>query len=109
MNTKFKMTYHSGGEKTFGANYGSSDVYTLARKGYTEECSDMGRLLKQTSFTVPMENAVMAAIEAGKKPEEAALAWLKANPATVEPWLQGVTTFDGKEGLAALNASLGAK
>ena len=51
----------------------------------------------------------MASIEEGKKPEEAALAWLKANPATVEPWLQGVTTFDGKDGLPAVKASFGGK
>ena len=109
MNTKFKMTYLSGGVKTFGENYGSSDVFTVARKGYTAECTNLARLLKQASFAVPMENTVMAGIEAGKKPEEAALAWLKANPATVEPWLQGVTTFDGKDGLAAVKASLGGK
>jgi glycine betaine/proline transport system substrate-binding protein len=109
MNTKFKMTYLSGGEKTFGPNYGSSDVYTVARKGFTSECTNLARLLKQTAFTVPMENAIMASIEEGKKPEEAALAWLKANPATVEPWLQGVTTFDGKDGLPAVKASFGGK
>ena len=107
MNTKLKMTYLSGGEKTFGANYGASEVFTVARKGLTEECPNLARLLRQTTFTVAMENEVMAAIEAGKKPEEAASAWLKANPATVTPWLEGVTTFDGKDGAGAVKASLG--
>jgi glycine betaine/proline transport system substrate-binding protein len=107
MNTKYKMTYLSGGEKTFGANYGASEVFTVARKGFAEDCPNLARLLGQTAFTVPMENEVMAGIEAGKQPEQAALAWLKANPATVEPWLQGVTTFDGKDGLPAVKAALG--
>jgi glycine betaine/proline transport system substrate-binding protein len=107
MNTKYKMTYLSGGEKTFGANYGASEVFTVARKGFTEDCPNLARLLGQTVFTVAMENEVMAGIEAGKQPEQAALAWLKANPATVEPWLQGVTTFDGKDGLPAVKAALG--
>jgi glycine betaine/proline transport system substrate-binding protein len=107
MNTKYKMAYLSGGEKTFGANYGASDVFTVARKGFTDECQNLARLLNQATFTVPMENDIMAGIEAGKKPDDAALAWLKANPQTVEPWLQGVTTFDGKEGLSAVKAALG--
>jgi glycine betaine/proline transport system substrate-binding protein len=107
MNTKLKMTYLSGGEKTFGANYGASEVYTVARKGLTEECPNLARLLAQTSFTVNMENEIMASAEAGKKPEEAALAWLKANPTTIGPWLEGVTTFDGRNGASAVKAALG--
>ena len=107
MNTKLKMTYLSGGEKTFGANYGASEVYTVARKGLAEDCPNLSRLLRQTAFTVPMENEIMAAMEAGKKPEEAASAWLKSNPATIAPWIEGVTTFDGKDGAAAVKASLG--
>jgi glycine betaine/proline transport system substrate-binding protein len=107
MNTKYKMQYLSGGEKTFGANYGSSDVFTVARKGYTAECPNMARLLKQASFTIDMENELMAQAAGGKKPEDAAASWLKANPAVMEPWLQGVTTFDGKDGLPAVKKSLG--
>jgi glycine betaine/proline transport system substrate-binding protein len=107
MNTKLKLSYLSGGEKTFGANYGASEVYTVARKNLAEECPNLARLLSQTSFTVPMENEIMAAIEAGKKPEDAAAAWLKANPATITPWLAGVTTFDGKDGADAVKASMG--
>jgi glycine betaine/proline transport system substrate-binding protein len=107
MNTKYKMQYLSGGEKTFGANYGSSDVFTVARKGYTAECPNMARLLKQASFTIDMENELMAQAAGGKKPEDAAASWLKANPAVMEPWLQGVTTFDGKDGLQAVKKSLG--
>ena len=49
MNTKYKMTYLSGGEKTFGANYGASEVFTVARKGFTEDCPNLARLLGQTA------------------------------------------------------------
>jgi glycine betaine/proline transport system substrate-binding protein len=96
-----------GWEQTFGANYGASEVFTVARKGLAEDCPNLSRLLRQTAFTVPMENEIMASMEAGKKPEEAALAWLKANPATIAPWIEGVTTFDGKDGAGAVKASLG--
>ena len=41
------------------------------------------------------------------EPGKAVEAWLKANPAAFEPWLRGVTTFDGKSGLEAVRRSLG--
>ena len=37
----------------------------------------------------------------------AAAAWLKANPDVVAPWLEGVTTFDGGDGAAAVSGALG--
>jgi glycine betaine/proline transport system substrate-binding protein len=40
------------------------------------------------------------------EPEKAAVKWLKANPDAWSPWLEGVTTFDGKPGLAAVKAAL---
>ena len=108
MNTKFPLTYLSGAEEVFGPNYGASDVYTLARKGFAETCPNLALLLKQTSFTVAMENEVMGAIlDEGRDPKDAAAAWLKAHPGTVEPWLAGVTKLDGGDGLAAVKAALG--
>jgi glycine betaine/proline transport system substrate-binding protein len=43
----------------------------------------------------------------GQDASEAAEAWLKANPDTWAPWLDGVTTFDGKPAAPALKTSLG--
>ena len=42
-----------------------------------------------------------------KDPKDAAAAWLKAHPETIEPWLEGVTTSDGGDGLKAVQAALG--
>ena len=39
---------------------------------------------------------------------DAAAAWLKAHPETVDPWLVGVTTRDGGDAVAAVKAALGA-
>ncbi|SOS13607.1 hypothetical protein CFBP6109_00034 [Pseudomonas syringae pv. cerasicola] len=36
----------------------------------------------------------------------AAKAWIKANPAVLDTWLEGVKTIDGKDGLAAVKARL---
>jgi glycine betaine/proline transport system substrate-binding protein len=37
---------------------------------------------------------------------DAAKAWIKANPAVLEQWLEGVKTLDGQEALAAVKARL---
>ena len=46
-------------------------------------------------------------LDDGEDGAKAATEWLKANPAILDTWLAGVTTFDGKEGLPAVKASLG--
>jgi glycine betaine/proline transport system substrate-binding protein len=35
------------------------------------------------------------------------MAWLRANPDAVMPWLSGVTTKDGGDAMAAVKAALG--
>lgn len=97
MNSKIPMTYLSGGDDFFGPNYGGATVYTNVRKGYTTECANVGTLLKNTKFSLDMENAIMSAIlDKKQKPEVAAKAWIKANPSVWGAWLNGVKTFDGK-------------
>lgn len=97
MNSKIKMTYLSGGDDFFGPNYGGATVYTNVRKGYTTECANVGALLKNTKFSLPMENEIMSAIlDKKQKPDAAAKAWLKANASVWGAWLSGVKTFDGK-------------
>jgi glycine betaine/proline transport system substrate-binding protein len=108
MNANFDLVYLSGGDDWFGPDYGGATVLTNTRAGYVEECPNVGRLLTNLTFTLAMENEVMAAIlDDGKEPADAATAWLQANPATLEGWLDGVTTVDGEDGLAAVRAHLG--
>jgi glycine betaine/proline transport system substrate-binding protein len=38
---------------------------------------------------------------------DAAKDWLKANPAVIGPWLDGVTTKDGGDAMAAVTGALG--
>jgi glycine betaine/proline transport system substrate-binding protein len=54
-----------------------------------------------------MENEIMGAIlDDGQDPEEAAAAWIKANPAALDAWLAGVTTVDGGDAMAAAKAAM---
>jgi glycine betaine/proline transport system substrate-binding protein len=108
MNVKFAMAYLEGGDEVFGPNYGGATVYTNVRQGYLQECPNLGKLLQNLSFTLPMESSIMGGIlDEGKEPNDAASEWLKANPAALDPWLDGVTTFTGEPGLAAVKAHLG--
>lgn len=107
MNKNFALQYLTGGDDYFGPNFGGATVYTNVRAGYVAECPNVGKLLQNLAFTLDMEASVMEAIGNGDDRDKAATAYLKANPDVLAPWLAGVTTFDGKDGLAAVKASLG--
>ena len=109
MNTNFKLTYLTGGDEVFGPNLGGATIYTNVRKGYTEECPNVGVFLKNLEFSLPMENEIMGKIlNDGLEGEAAATAWLKANPAAIEPWLANVKTKDGSaDALPAVKKALG--
>ncbi|MEM8804199.1 MAG: glycine betaine ABC transporter substrate-binding protein, partial [Pseudomonadota bacterium] len=78
------------------------------RAGYASECANVGALLNNLEFTLAMENEIMAAIlDDGQDPGEAATAWLAANPGVLEGWLNGVTTKDGGDAMAAVKGALG--
>lgn len=105
MNANFDLEYLEGGEDFFG---GEGVVHTVTREGYVEECPNTGRLLEQMKFSLPMENEIMGKIlDDGMDAEEASLEWLQANPGVIDPWLEGVTTVEGEEGLAAVRSELG--
>ena len=105
MNMRFDLRYLSGGDATFGPNFGGAVVYTNTRAGYAAACPNMGRLLANLKFTPRGESELMSAILDGHKtPDAAAEAWLAANPNAVAGWLEGVTTFSGRPALAALAA-----
>jgi glycine betaine/proline transport system substrate-binding protein len=108
MNTNVDMTYLSGGDNWFGPNYGGATVYTNVRAGLLQECPNLGKLLRNLTFSLPMENEIMGAIlYGGADPNEAAAAWLTEHPEVVEGWLEGVTTFEGEPGLPAVKEHLG--
>jgi glycine betaine/proline transport system substrate-binding protein len=108
MNNNFDLVYLSGGDDYFGPDFGGATVYTNVRKGYTSECPNVGKLLNNLKFSLPMEGAIMGAIlDEGKEPNAAATTWLKANPGVLDGWLAGVQTMDGGDGLAAVKAHLG--
>ncbi len=103
MNMRFDLKYLSGGDSVFGPDYGGASVYTNTRAGYSLQCPNVGRLLRNLHFTTKGESQVMASIlDQHQPPQVAAAAWLKANPAQLGAWLEGVYTLDGRPALEAL-------
>jgi len=108
MNANFDLTYLEGGDDWFGPNLGGATVFTNTSAGYADACPNVGKLLGNLEFSLAMENEIMGAIlDEGKDPEDAASAWLKANPGAVDAWLASVTTNDGGDGMAAVKGALG--
>ncbi|WP_375554033.1 choline ABC transporter substrate-binding protein [Roseovarius mucosus] len=108
MNANHDLTYLTGGDDWFGPDLGGATIYTNTRAGYVAECPNVGKLLENLEFSLTMENEIMGAIlNDGAKPEDAASNWLKANPDAIGPWLDGVTTKDGGDAMAAVKAALG--
>ncbi|EML1597509.1 choline ABC transporter substrate-binding protein [Burkholderia cenocepacia] len=107
MNTKFHLTYLSGGDAYFGPNYGGATVNTVARAGFAGQCTNLARLFRQMTFSVDVENRMIADMLDNKaSPALAAQHALKAEPALVAGWLDGVTTAAGAPGLPAVRAAL---
>jgi glycine betaine/proline transport system substrate-binding protein len=96
MNKRFGLRYLSGGDAIFGPHFGGATIYTNVRRGYLQECPNVGRFLKNLSFALPLENEIMDAIlNEHRQPDAAAAAWLAANPEATKPWFEGVLTADG--------------
>ncbi|MBP0482670.1 choline ABC transporter substrate-binding protein [Sagittula salina] len=107
MNANFEMSYLTGGDDFFGPNLGGATVYTNTSAGYAEECPNVGKFLNNLSFTLAMENEIMAKIlDDGDEPDAAATEWLTANAGVLDGWLDGVTTKDGGDAMAAVQSAL---
>src|SRR5580658_5897131 len=103
MNMRFDLRYLTGGDTVFGPNFGGAAVYTNTRAGYSAQCPNLGRLLRNLQFTTRGESEVMADIlDRHATPEAAARAWLRTHRDTVRQWLTGVTTLDGRPASTAI-------
>ena len=107
MNVRHKLAYLDGGDDYFGPHQGGATVYTVARKGYAQQCPNVARLLGNLVFSLDMENQLMDQVLNEKdNPRRAVRNWLKRNPERLDAWLKGVTTRTGAPGNAAVNAGL---
>jgi glycine betaine/proline transport system substrate-binding protein len=103
MNTHYNVRYLTGGDATFGPDFGAAVVNTIVRRGYLEECPNIARLLANLEFDVELENVWMDRILSDKvSAADLAHEWVAGNPPQLAGWLEGVQSFDGQPALARL-------
>ena len=106
MNINMKMTYLTGSEDVYGPNEGAATVSTVTAPDYAQRCPNVQRLLENLTFTAAQESQLMVPIMERKTPQDVARQWLREHPEDLRRWLAGVTSYDGKDGIAAVQASL---
>jgi glycine betaine/proline transport system substrate-binding protein len=87
--------------------FGPAKVHTNVRAGYLAECPNAGKLVSNLKFDLKMEGEMMSPVlKDGADPKATALNWVKANPDSIKAWLDGVTTFDGGDAMAAVQKAI---
>ena len=107
MNSQYDLTYLAGGDEVFGPDFGAAKVFTVVPQDYLERCSNVGKLLQNLQFSVPMESELMQMALERDDPQSVAKQWIKDNPDALDQWLAEVTTRDGQDGVAAVKKFVG--
>ncbi|MBC9245785.1 choline ABC transporter substrate-binding protein [Paracoccus sp. 11-3] len=108
MNVRYEIEYLTDGDDVFGPDDGGAQVLTNTRVGFSKDCPNLGKFLKNLIFTVEAEDVMMTYIlDEAMAPDEAAERWLKENPAALDAWLADVTTLEGQPALPAAKEALG--
>ncbi|WNQ13046.1 glycine betaine ABC transporter substrate-binding protein [Paenibacillus aurantius] len=87
MFTKYDLKYLDDPKNSFG---GSEEIHTMTRLGLKSDQPSAYQFLDKFNWTPTDMEQVMAGIQEGKKPEEAAAAWVNDNPDKVNAWIEGV-------------------
>jgi len=104
MNNKFDMCLLEDPEEAWG---GKSHVETLVNEEFSEKHPQLYRFFKQMKVNREIQAELIEQIDnSGKKPEEIAVEWLRANPRIAAEWLEGVSATDGTEGFEVLRRYL---
>lgn len=107
MNIKFHIKYLKGGSKYFGSDQGASKVYITVRRGYLQDCPNVGKMLRNFKLSTNSENQMMYNVVVKHiSAHAAANNWMAANPVWVKKTLAGVDTFSGQPGLPAVKNAL---
>ena len=106
MNLQFDMTYLSGADDLWGPDGGAAKVHTVMANDYQTRCPNAAKLVSNMKFDIPMESHMMERIMDKEPAVQAAKALIAKNPQWLDTWLEGVTTFDGKDAKAAVMSYL---
>ncbi len=106
MNLQFEMTYLSGADDLWGPDGGAAKVHTVMANDYQTRCPNAAKLMSNMRFDIQMESHMMEKIMNKEPAADAAKELIAKNPQWLDTWLEGVTTFDGKDAKAAVMSYL---
>ena len=106
MNINMNISYLTGSEDVYGPNEGAATVSSVTSPDYAERCPNVYRLLENLTFTAAQESQLMVPIMKRQTARDVARKWLSDHPEDLQRWLAGVSSFDGKDGVAKVQASL---
>lgn len=86
--SEYDLKYLEDPEGIYG---GAETVNTLAREGLEADMPEAYKVLDQFHWSIEDTESVMLAIYEGESPEDAAAAFIEANPELVSEWTAGVT------------------
>lgn len=84
---KYDLKYLEDPKGVFGD---VETINTMARDGFKKDNPNAYKLLEQFEWTTDDMEAVMAEVDEGASPEEAAANWIKDNADKVDTWTEGV-------------------
>ncbi|USB34057.1 glycine betaine ABC transporter substrate-binding protein [Paenibacillus sp. YPG26] len=94
MFTKYNLKYLEDPKKTYGE---SEEIHTLARIGLKQKQPAAYGFLDRFKWTAEEMGEMMAAIQEGLSPEEAAKNWALKHPDRIQEWTKGLNRVTGQK------------
>ncbi|RTE11217.1 glycine betaine ABC transporter substrate-binding protein [Paenibacillus whitsoniae] len=94
MFAKYDLKYLSDPKGSYGQD---EQIHTVVRTGLSKDAPSAYAMLDRFEWTPEEMAVVMSAVADGKKPEEAAAAWVKDNAAKVDAWVKDLAQDNGKK------------
>lgn len=88
------LKYLEDPEGTFGE---AETINTMVREGLQDDMPEAYQVLDNFEWSVEDIEAIMLEIQEGEDPEDAAEAWIEANPEKVAEWTEGIDTGSAAE------------
>ncbi|TDG00633.1 glycine betaine ABC transporter substrate-binding protein [Paenibacillus piri] len=91
---KYDLKYLEDPKGVYG---GDEQIHTIVRNGLKQDQPSAYSFLDKFEWTPDDMAKVMVDIQDGKKPEEAAAAWIADNGAKVDEWVKDIAKADGQK------------
>jgi len=103
MNLRYEMRFLEDPENHWGNEGNGTRVYTLVRKGFSEDFPDVAKFLGRFHVESEVQSYwIKEYAYRDRSLEEMAVQWITDHPEIVGQWLEGLQTRDGHEAVEAV-------